>query len=217
MILFLMASLPLFFFFVVLLPWDSELAPRALTLVDTFLKGVLLYVPGFLVMLVARRIFGFSYNGILLFLSLLLRDHLVPLLLGMGAFLLAQKRLDVRGTDEGIFLAVFSFLAGFLSMANITDLIAEWGTWDAHALFLLPALRIATVLLVSLAAQRFFRWEGKDGAAFCGAGAALAAILSVSSFFFRINRPGWSALFAALPFAASVALFAMRFPRAVRG
>ena len=217
MFLFLIASLPLLFSFVVLLPWDPGQTPRTVTLVWTFLKGVLLFFPGYLAILIVRGIAGFSYDGFLLYLSLLLRDHLAPLLAALGGFLLLQRKLSLSGTDEGIFLAVFAFLCGFFAMVNITDALRAWGGWDAYVLFLLPCLRVATILLVSMVAQRFFRWEGRDGGFFCAAGVALALLLALPSFLFRANRVGWAVPLAVLPVLVAAALFAMRFPRAVRG
>ncbi|MGA2973932.1 MAG: hypothetical protein ABSF77_01320 [Spirochaetia bacterium] len=217
MFLFLIASLPLLFSLVVLLPWDRGQAPRPLALVSTFLKGVLLFFPGYLAILIVRRIFGFSYNGFLLYLSLLLRDHLAPLLAALGGFLLLQRTLSFSGTDEGIFLTAFACLSGFLSMVNITDSLRAWGSWDGYVLFLLPVLRIASALVMALAAQRFFRWEGRDGWLFCAACAACALLFALASYFDVINRLGWAIPLAVLPVLGAVAVFAMRFPRAVRG
>jgi len=217
MVLYLLASLPIVFSLVVLLPWDARRVPQTISLVSTFTRGALIFLPAFLVMLIARRIFGFSFNGFFLYLSLLLRDHLVPLLLGTGGFLLVQQKLDFPGTEEGVFLAVFSFLAGFLSLANIADLVAGWGRWDAHVLFLLPSLRIVAALFVALSAQRFFRWEGRDGLSFCGISALVAGLAALSSFVFRINRAGLSALLAAGAAAGALVLIALRFPRVLKG
>jgi hypothetical protein len=216
MILFLIASLPLLFCLVALLPWPPVQSPRVLMLLSTFLKGVLLFFPGYLAILIVRRIFGFSYDGFLFYLSVLLRDHLAPGLAAAGAFLLLQRSMKISGTDESIFLTVFSFIAGFLGMVNIADALRTWGDWDANSLFLLPVLRIAFALLFALAAQRFYRWEGRDGWLFCGAGAALALLLALSSFFFGTSRLAVSILIAVLGVVIGVGLFAMRFPRAVR-
>ncbi len=217
MFLFLVASLPLLFSLVALLPWDPRQTPRTLTLVSTFLKGVLLFFPGYLAILIVRRIFGFSYDGLLLYLSLLLRDHLAPILAAVGAFLLVQKSLSIPRSDEGIFLTVFSFLAGFFSMMNVADALRTWGNWDAYVLLILPFLRIGTVLVVSLAAGRFARWEGRDGALFCAAASACAVALALASFLARVNRPVWSILLTAIVSVGGVAVAAMRFPRALRG
>ena len=169
MFLFLVASLPLLFCCVLLLPWNARQVPRTLTLVSTFLKGVLLFFPGYLALLIVRRIFGFSWDGFLLFLSLFQQDHFFPLLAAIGGFLLIQKALAIPATDEAIFLTVFACMSGFLSMLNIADWLRTWGNWDGYSLFILPGLRAAAALAVALAAQRYYRWEGRDGVLFCGA------------------------------------------------
>lgn len=217
MFLFLIASLPLLFCLVALLPWSARQTPRTLTLVSTFLKGVLLFFPGYLALLIVRRIFGFSYDGFLLFLSLLQRDHLFPLLAAVGGFLLLQRSLSIPGTDESIFLTVFACVSGFLSVMNIADGLRTWGNWDGYVLFLLPGLRAAAALAVALAAQRFYRWEGRDGLLFCGAAGACALALAVISFLYSVSRVGWSILLCVLFVLTGVAAVAMRFPRAARG
>jgi hypothetical protein len=216
MIFYLIAAMPLIFAFVAFLPWSESRAPRTLALMANFLKGALVFLPAYLVILLMRGIFGFSYEGVLLYISLLLRDHLVPVLAGLGGFLLLQRKLDISRDDETIFLTVFSFLSGFFGMLNLTDAFFASGSWDPYALYLLPSLRLATVLFVSLFAQRFFRWEGTEGVLFCGAAAGLAVLLNFSGFFCRINRAGWSILLAAVPLLVAISFFAMRFPRALR-
>jgi len=216
MALFLIGSLPLFFLLLIWLPWSPKRAPETSFVVGTFLKGVLMFFPGYLVLLIARRIFGFSYSGFLLFLSLLQRDQLFPLLAGMGCLLILKSKLQISGIEEENFLGVFAFLAGFLAMENIADLVRSWGNWSTYILFLLPIQRLSTVLFVSLAARRFFPWEGRDAAFFLAAGAALAIGLTVPAFLFFIDRDGWSILLTVLPLCAAVIFFAMRFPRVLR-
>ena len=217
MALFLIASLPLLFGIVVLLPWSPRLAPPPLTLVSTFLKGVLLFFPGYLVILIVRRIFGFSYDGVLFFLSLLQRDHLVPLLTAMGAFLLIQRTLALTPTDERAFLASFACLSGFLAMVNIADAIRTIGNWDAYVLFLLPCLRAAGALAVALTARRFYRWEGREGWWFAASAAAISVALTAGSFLAYTGRLGWAAGLSGAAVLGGVAVFAGRFPRVLQG
>jgi hypothetical protein len=216
MFLFLICSLPLLFSIVVLLPWGKGQTPRPLTLVSTYLKGMLLFFPGYLLILIVRKICGFSYDGFLLYLSLLTRDHLAPLLAGLAGFILLQKSLRFPGTDEGIFLTAFACLAGFLSMVNLTDFLRMWGNWDGYALFVLPFLRIAAALSLAMAAQRFYRWEGREGWLFCAAAAGVAVILAVTSYCAIINRPWLAAVLTVLPVGGAGVLFAMQFPRTLR-
>jgi hypothetical protein len=217
MILFQIASLPLIFALVVTLPWDGSRAPGGLPLATTFLKGVLLFFPGYLAILIVRRIFGFSYDGFLLYLSLLLRDHLAPVLAALGGFLIVQKRMELFGSEEHTFLIVFAYLCGFFSMMNISDALRTWGGWDAYVAFLLPSLRIAGALCLALAAQRFYRWEGRDGVLFCGAGTALALLSAAVSFLLRSSRPGWAAACAVVFVLAGALSFGLQFPRVLRG
>ena len=217
MFLFLAASLPLLFCCVILLPWGARQTPRTLTLVSTFLKGILLFFPLYLALLIVRRIFGFSYGGVLLLLSLLQHDHLFPLLAAVVGFLLVQRSLKFPATDEGIFLTVFACVCGFLWMMNIADGLRTWGSWDGYVLLILPGLRIAAAVMIALTAQRFYRWEGRDGLMFCAAAGACALALAVISFLYASNLVAVSILLCVLSAAAGVAMVAMRFPRAVRG
>ncbi len=215
--LFLVLSLPLLYCLVIMLPWGRAGVPARLTLVATFLKGVLCFFPGYLVVLLLRAIFGFSYDGFLLYLSLLLRDHFAPVLVGVGAFLIVQRTLAFSGTDEGIFLTTFSFLCGFLAMVNLTDVVREWNVWTGYDLFVLPVLRLATALLVGLIAPGFFRWEGRDGVMFAGAVTGLSLVLAAASFLVRRDLGGWGILVTVVALAAGINVFALRFPRALRG
>jgi hypothetical protein len=217
MILFLIASLPLLFALVVTLPWDRKRAPVGLTVTTTFLKGILFFFPGYLAILIVRRIFGFSYDGFLLYLSLLLRDHLAPVLTALGAFLLVQRRMELPGNEEHTFLVVFAFLSGFSSMVNITDALRTWGAWDMYVAFVLPSLRVGTTLGIALVAQRFYRWEGRDGALFCGAAGVLALLSAGVAFLLRSSRPGWAAACAVIFVLGSALSFILQFPRVVRG
>ena len=135
----------------------------------------------------------------------------------MGGFLLVQRSLGFSATDEGVFLTVFACVSGFLSMVNVADALRDWGSWDGYVLFLLPGLRIAAALFIALSAQRFYRWEGRDGWMFCGAAAACALVLAVCSFLFTVSEVGWSIVLCIVLAFAAVAVFAARFPRAVRG
>lgn len=214
--LFLLFLFPLTFVLLIWLPWRPRSTPERAFLVGTFFKGVLMFFPGYLVILIFRRIFGFSYSGFVLFLSLLQRDQLVPLLAALGSLLVLKSKLEISGIEEENFLAVFAFLAGFMAMLNIADMVRSWGNWSAYLLFLLPMLRLSAVLVLAMAARRFFPWEGRDAAWLLAAGGGLALGFTIPGFLFIISREGWSVLLTVLPLLASILWFAMKFPRVVR-
>ena len=69
MVLYLVAAMPLIFAFVAFLPWSESRAPHTLALMATFLKGALVFLPAYLVILLLRAIFGFSYDGVFFCIS----------------------------------------------------------------------------------------------------------------------------------------------------
>jgi len=213
MTLFLLTAMPLFFAFAVLLPWDGQKTPRRLLLVFQFLRGILLFFPAWLILLLLRRIAGFSYSGFPLFLSLLSRDHLPPILLAVGDLLLVMRAAEDPSSDEGAFLTTVSFLSGFFAMMSVADFIAGYGRWDAHALFLLPLSRVAAVLFLATIARRFERWDGRDGLAYCGVAAGVSVLACSASFLLSVNWGLFAFVMVAVFLAASVLFAAATHPR----
>jgi hypothetical protein len=217
MILFLLTAMPLLFAFALLLPWDEGKAPQKLFLMFQFLRGILLFFPAWLILLGLRRIAGFAYNGFPLFLSLLSRDHLPPILLAAGGFLLVVRTVRYPSSDEGVFLTTVSFLSGFFAMMSVADFVSGYGRWDAHALFLLPLSRVAVVLFLAAIARRFERWEGRAGAAYCAVAAGAAVITCTASLLYSLNLGVFAFVLAGLLFVAAVLFAAAMFPRVLLG
>jgi hypothetical protein len=216
--LFLLGALPLGALFVALLPWDAKLVPRRPYLATVFLRGMLWALPAWAVIAVAWSLFADPrfLTGFLRYLSLLVAEQILPIGLGLGAFLLAQRRLEVPRTEEGILLVVLCFLAGFLAVLDLAELIRLWKAWDAHALFLLPLQRFSAALALSMAAHRYYRWEGSLGWIFAGLAAAALPVLAVFSFFFEINLVGIAWGLGCALFAAAAVVFALRYARVLR-
>jgi hypothetical protein len=215
--LFLLGALPLGTLFVTLLPWEGKIVPRRPYLAMIFLRGMLWALPAWAVVLLVRRLIGDPLTGFLLYLSLLLAEQVLPVGLGLGAFLLAQRRMKYPATEEGILLVVLCFLAGFLSVLNLAEFLRSWRSWDAHALFLLPLQRFSVALALAMMAHRFYRWEGSLGLLFAGYAAAALPVLAVFSFLFEINLVGIAWGLGCALFAATLIVFALRYARVLRG
>jgi hypothetical protein len=216
MVLFLLTAAPLFFAFFVLLPWKADRAPQRLFLGVQFLRGVLFFFPAWLILLLLRRIAGFSWSGFPLFLSILVHHHLAPALLAVGAFVLAVRKLDYTPTDEGVFLTALAILSGFTWMLCVADFVADYGRWDAHVLFLLPVTRLAAVLFLATIARDFERWEGRSGLLFSAAAAGTAVLGATASFLKLINRGVWGFAIAGGLFVAALVVAAARYPQVLR-
>ncbi len=210
--------MPLLFAFVVLLPWDGQKTPRKLFLVFQFLRGVLVFFPAWLILLLLRRIAGFAYSGFPLFLSLLARDHLPAVLLAVGGFVLVMRAVEYPSTqnpstDEGVFVTTASYLCGFFAMMSIADFIAGYGRWDAHGLFLLPLSRVALVLFLAAIARRYEPWEGRAGAIYSGLAAGASVLGCTASFLLNVNRGLLAFVMVAVLLAAAVLFAAATYPR----
>lgn len=217
MTLFLLTAMPMVFAFLILLPWNVQKAPQRLFLVFQFLRGILLFFPAWLILLVLRRITGFAYSGFPLFLSLLARDHLPLVLLALGGFMLVMRAVQYPSSEEGVFLTTVSYLCGYFAMASIADFVAGYGRWDAHALFLLPLSRVALVLFLAAIARRYERWEGRAGLIYCGVAAGAAVLACSASFLIYVNRGLFAFALTAGFLAASVLFAAASHPRALMG
>jgi hypothetical protein len=174
-------------------------------------------LPAWAAALAFRSLAGDPLTGFPLYLSLLVREQAFGVGLGLAAFLAAQRRLAFPATEEGILLVVFCFLAGFLSVIDIAEFLRSWRAWDAHVLFLLPLQRLSAVVILSMAAHRFYRWEGSLGLLFAGFTAAALPVLTVLTLLFEVNLvgPAWG-LECAL-FAGAAVVFAQRYARVLRG
>ena len=215
--LFLVGALPLGALFVCLLPWSERQVPRRPYLAAVFLRGMLWALPAWAVVLVFRRLVGNPLTGFSLYLTLLVAEQLLPIGLGLGAFLLAQRRFTFPATEEGILLVMLCFLAGFLSVLNVAEFLRSWRGWDAHALFLLPLQRFSAALAIAMAAHRFYRWEGSLGWLFAGFTAAALPVLALFSFLFEINAVGVAWGLGCALFAAAALVFAFRYHRVLGG
>jgi hypothetical protein len=211
--LFLLGALPLGALFVALLPWDEKLVPRRPYLATIFLRGMVWALPAWAAGIGFRRLVGDPLTGFSLYLSLLAGEQAIPIGLALAAFMLAQRRLSFPATEEGILLVALSFIAGFLSVLNLEEFLGSWRAWDAHALFLLPLQRLSAALALTMAAHRFYRWEGSLGWLFAGFTASALPVLALFSFLFKVNLVAVAWGLGGTLFSAAAVVFSLRYVR----
>ncbi len=206
-------SVPLAFAFVAVLRKSPEAGPDGRALFFIFLKGLVSFVPGWLLLLIFRDIIGSSLYGFTLYFSLLFRDHLFLFVLAAGAFALWQGRMEYPSTDEGIVLCVLAFLCGFFAPFGLVDFFALYGSLGADSLFLVPLLRLAGILAVAMISPRFYRFQGSYALGFMGAAAAASLVLALISWVFAVNLKVVGMILGAAAFCGSAFAFYFRFPR----
>jgi hypothetical protein len=117
-----------------------------------FVKGAGFAIPVVVVVLLLRRYVPVSYRFLLLYLYGALIDHLLPTaILALGCLLWFRG----AGFHELLF-----FCGGFFSLISLATTTAGYGEYEAHALFLLPALRMGIVVLLPLLLLRVNEWYG---------------------------------------------------------
>jgi hypothetical protein len=141
MALFAILGIPLFFlsFFFLLREEQSRLLTEEREAWAGFARGVLWAVPALPVLTLLGDLVGASYRPFRLYLFALYRPHLLPLLLGLGGYVLFCRR-------KVGYLRLVSFLFGFYTLLAGLQMLGAIGRFDAHLLFLLPLLRIGTAL-----------------------------------------------------------------------
>jgi hypothetical protein len=212
MSLFLVTSTPLILAFILVLRWALKREPRGEVLLSISLKGLLSFLPGYILLAIIRGIAGSSLTGFTLYISVLVRDHLVPLVIAAGAFALWQGKLEYPASDDGIVLTAFAFFSGFYALFGIADFFALYGNWGAENLFLLPLLRIAAILSLSMIAPRFYRFQGSYAATFICCAAALCLPLALVSWIYAVNVKALAWILGGAAFCGAAGVFIMKFP-----
>ncbi len=118
------------------------------------LKGALGYLIVLIPLLLMRRFIARPYDGAGLYLYVSVYDHVVPALLLFALYLRAMR--DVGGlTADERFLSLVSFYAGAFALAGLLDLFLRADYHGPYELFMLPALRIAVMLILPTLYYRF--------------------------------------------------------------
>ena len=214
MILFLAFSVPLLWLFLVYSRWERELAPNRLAWFQVSLRGILAGILGLILLTQLRRLFGFAWRPrVLLFGSVLLADHLTPVLLSVGAAILVLQGITRNQRGGALFLAVSSFLCGWFTVPGVVEAVTFWGRGDPYALILMPLLRVAEILALAPLLARFHPWEGSDGFLALLAAAAVALIGALPSFLYDLAYRGLAVILAACALLAVLAVFILSFRR----
>ncbi len=143
--LFLIAAAPLSFVYALIL---RDEAGEASSLVGaSALRGMLAYLLELAILLFLGRFVSRGYSGWGAYFSSALYDFGIPVL---GTFLLyLWFTPDVRGLSaRERRLGLLSFLAGAITLAGFTDIFLRAEYFGVYELFLLPALRVAAMLLI---------------------------------------------------------------------
>jgi hypothetical protein len=117
-----------------------------------FIKGFFYAVPCLVVILLVNRYVPLSYRSFPLYLRFLFTDHLLPVV-----FLGSLYFLVYTGKGYGALLA---FGGGFYTLVGIVGIFSHYGQFELYHLFLLPVIRMAGLLFLTILFLRYQEWYG---------------------------------------------------------
>jgi hypothetical protein len=152
MALFLVFSIPIFLFFAIL--YSKQREKRFTLDFITLFKGAVWFIPSLLVLSFVQNIFKVSYQPYEHYLVYFYRDNLLYALFGVIGYFVF---FGINGLpkNKDTFLTPLVFLSGYFTLFSINHFLVYMGEFDFYILFLLPMMRIATIIALSLLIERF--------------------------------------------------------------
>jgi hypothetical protein len=126
-------------------------APRGLPAL-LFIKGFFYALPCLVGIFIMRRFLPLSYRHFPLYLHYFFTDHLIPVVFLAVLYFLAFSQKTFR--------ELLMFGGGFYTLIGIVEVFSQYGQYEPYLLFLLPALRMAVLLFVTVFFIRYQEWYG---------------------------------------------------------
>ncbi len=204
MFLFLLVSVPITYLLLLSLTGQTN-QPAQVTLIP-FVKGVLLFIPVLVAILVLERIVPNQFNAGPLYLRYTLLRQALPFAAAVAGALLVTRG-GVRSDLGAATTAVLSFFCGFYMAFGILDAVVNIGRTDPYVLFLMPAGRIVILLLAPFALIAALRELGLVKAAMILANLALPFLLGTIPLLHRVGFRQWAVIATVGLFVAAVVVY----------
>jgi hypothetical protein len=161
------------------------------------LWGFLYAIPCFFLARLLARIFPDSYRPFLLYLQVLGQDHLFQV-----GFLALASFSFLREAD---FRELGFFSAGYLTLIGFAGSLSTAGMQDAYSLFLLPATRMAALVLWPMLFARQRERNGLERILFLVLVALIPMVGALIGWLFARHRMVWAGIGAAALLAGALA------------
>lgn len=145
MLVFLLTAVPLSFFLLVALMGAGNLPQKVLIL--PAIPGLLFALPVHGALSWGRRFVTYEYEPVALSIFHGVFDVTGPaILVLLGVVLLARRLFEERSTD--LYIGLSSFVAGFLTVVGVLEVVYAGHYHSLYDLFLLPSIRVFFLLLL---------------------------------------------------------------------
>jgi hypothetical protein len=170
---------------------------RPETPVLEFIKGFFYAVPCLVVTLLVRRYVPLSYRSFPLYLLFLLTDHLIPVV-----FLGVLYMLAFSWKSYG---SLLPFGGGFYTLVGIVEIFSKYGQFEPYHLFLLPIVRMAGLLFLTIFFLRCVEWYGLIRVRFLVLLVAIPFLSGAITYLYMRAYLLWAIVIAVLFFLGSLA------------
>jgi len=201
MSMFMLFAQPLFFIFVLSFYKFKE------GYFYTFFKGLLIYIPVYIVYSIVFKFVNESYRPFFLYSYILFKNYLLYKILLILIFILLFRNVFSARNSEELIFTFLAFSAGFYFGASCVDFIVNFNIHDYFTLFFLPLYRISITAVFAVIMVLVVDSYGLHRAAYTGSLLLAVLLAALGDFFYRINYYNVMLIFAIFFFSASVALF----------
>lgn len=176
---------------------EGRILSRPDTPVLEFIKGFFYAVPCLVVMFLVRRYVPLSYRGFPLYLLFLFTDHLIPVVFLAVLYLIAFSRKTYG--------SLLPFGGGFYTLVGIVESFTNYGQFELYHLFLLPLVRMAGLLFLTIFFLRFVEWYGLVRVLYLVLLVAVPFLSGAITYLYMHAHLLWTVVLTALFFLGSLA------------
>ena len=152
MLLFLLVAGPLAYVTVVML-FEAHSLPTRITVIPV-LKGMFSFAIIWAITAIFSGLYPLYYNPRAIFIHYLFDQTLLPDVLLVACFFLLSRALW-QETKVDRFIGLLAFFAGYFTVAGVVDLFTKSYHYSDYRLFLVPAVRVTTMVLLPSAIVAF--------------------------------------------------------------
>ncbi|MBN2444061.1 MAG: hypothetical protein JXJ04_22045 [Spirochaetales bacterium] len=165
-------------------------------------KGILWFFPSLVFIMIFLLFWSVSYKPFNYYFYYLLRDHFLFCALAITGYFVFYGFSHPRKMGDP-FLNLFSFFSGFFFLVALKDLFSYTGELNFYLLFIMPFLRLFTIVILSFFMDKFIDAYGSERIIYGGLLFLVPVSAGLVSYFYNINLSFLSFILSFLFFAGA--------------
>ncbi|RKX78658.1 MAG: hypothetical protein DRP87_05690 [Spirochaetes bacterium] len=204
MSIFAIFALPLFFLSILSFLPREEISRDELWI--KYFRGLIVVSPLVVVLLFLKRELPATFPHARIYLFHLFFDHALFFFFAIIGYFITFSIIFTSNSNHST-VGVLSYMSGFYTLISPAELLIYYGKYNIYILFLIPFLRIALILYVSVTAGKAFYVEGWGRYLLFLSVIIFPAITAAVSLLYRLNYILSAVSLTAFLVVGSVTLF----------